>query len=163
MIRFPCHIMNLGTWYVHEIIWNPWHYFNFNICLLCQSERFQLLHCSIHAEPLYALILSFFGSWLRVCSHVPFDRATTQGKGNGMKEEWIAYVLKQTLQGLKYFHDQGQVWANAMLLVYGLLLIRVGVYFLHIWRDVLQYVANAFRAFVLHETWTIMGPIYSAK
>lgn len=26
-----------------------------------------------------------------------------------MKEEWIAYVLKQTLQGLKYFHDQGQV------------------------------------------------------
>ena len=49
-----------------------------------------------------------------------------------MKEEWIAYVLKQTLQGLKYFHDQGQVWANAMLLVYGLLLIRVGVYFLHI-------------------------------
>lgn len=32
-----------------------------------------------------------------------------QGKGEGMKEEWIAYVLKQTLQGLKYFHDQGQV------------------------------------------------------
>lgn len=26
-----------------------------------------------------------------------------------MKEECIAYVLKQTLQGLKYFHDQGQV------------------------------------------------------
>lgn len=34
-----------------------------------------------------------------------------------MKEEWIAYVLKQTLQGLKYFHDQGQVWATALLLV----------------------------------------------
>lgn len=33
----------------------------------------------------------------------------SQGKGEGMKEEWIAYVLKQTLQGLKYFHDNGQV------------------------------------------------------
>lgn len=32
-----------------------------------------------------------------------------QGLGDGMKEECIAYVLKQTLQGLKYFHDQGQV------------------------------------------------------
>lgn len=32
-----------------------------------------------------------------------------QGKGDGMKEEWIAYIVKQTLQGLKYFHDQGQV------------------------------------------------------
>ena len=26
-----------------------------------------------------------------------------------MREEWIAYIVKQTLQGLKYFHDQGQV------------------------------------------------------
>lgn len=38
-----------------------------------------------------------------------------QGKGEGMKEEWIAYVLKQTLQGLKYFHDQGQVRASFAL------------------------------------------------
>lgn len=45
-------------------------------------------------------------------SRVPFPllgRRHSQGKGEGMKEEWIAYVLKQTLQGLKYFHDQGQV------------------------------------------------------
>lgn len=39
----------------------------------------------------------------------PSDGIATQGKGDGMKEECIAYVLKQTLQGLKYFHDQGQV------------------------------------------------------
>lgn len=40
-------------------------------------------------------------------------RVATQGKGDGMKEECIAYVLKQTLQGLKYFHDQGQVRDSA--------------------------------------------------
>ena len=42
-----------------------------------------------------------------------YYRVVTQGKGDGMKEECIAYVLKQTLQGLKYFHDQGQVRASA--------------------------------------------------
>lgn len=49
---------------------------------------------------LVATPVLFFKAWpVAVC----------QGKGDGMKEEWIAYIVKQTLQGLKYFHDQGQV------------------------------------------------------
>jgi len=31
------------------------------------------------------------------------------GHGEGMKEEWIAAILKATLEGLEYFHKQGQV------------------------------------------------------
>lgn len=73
-------------------------------------------------------------------------RTTTQGKGNGMKEEWIAYVLKQTLQGLKYFHDQGQVRATLLQLIFdvhpSLLPIRDNGSFI-LW-DVLQYIAGVF-------------------
>ena len=57
-----------------------------------------------------------------------------------MKEEWIAYVLKQTLQGLKYFHDQGQVWATTALL------LMSGVFYLAFCRVVLA-------AFILHSTY----------
>eukprot|EP00752_Nemacystus_decipiens_P010261 g9145.t1 len=32
-----------------------------------------------------------------------------QGMGDGMKEDWIAYIVQQTLQGLKYLHDRGQI------------------------------------------------------
>ncbi|CAM9779704.1 unnamed protein product, partial [Ectocarpus fasciculatus] len=42
----------------------------------------------------------------------PFLVASVKRIGKGaiqLKEEWIAYILKQTLQGLKYFHDQGQI------------------------------------------------------
>merc|ERR1719443_2716069 len=31
------------------------------------------------------------------------------GLGSGLREEWLAYILKETLQGLKYFHDHGQI------------------------------------------------------
>lgn len=42
------------------------------------------------------------------CLHV-MSQAKRMGMGEGMKEDWLAYILRETLQGLKYFHDQGQI------------------------------------------------------
>ena len=58
-----------------------------------------------------------------------------------MKEEWIAYVLKQTLQGLKYFHDQGQVRARAARL------LALSVHFVHSELHPACYVAPGFCVF----------------
>ncbi|TFJ88140.1 hypothetical protein NSK_000494 [Nannochloropsis salina CCMP1776] len=42
------------------------------------------------------------------CLHV-MTQAKRMGMGEGMREEWLAYILRESLQGLKYFHDQGQI------------------------------------------------------
>jgi serine/threonine-protein kinase OSR1/STK39 len=42
------------------------------------------------------------------CLHV-MNAAKKQGKPPGMREEWIAYILSETLQGLQYFHSNGQI------------------------------------------------------
>eukprot|EP00903_Cladosiphon_okamuranus_P013273 g12375.t1 len=59
----------------------------------------------VHENELW-LVMEFMSKGS--CLHV-MNVAKKEGKGDGMKEECIAYVLKQTLQGLKYFHDQGQI------------------------------------------------------
>ncbi|CAN0233871.1 unnamed protein product [Ascophyllum nodosum] len=59
----------------------------------------------VHENELW-LVMEFMSKGS--CLHV-MNVSKREGKGEGMKEEWIAYVLKQTLQGLKYFHDQGQI------------------------------------------------------
>ncbi|CAM9319251.1 unnamed protein product [Ectocarpus sp. 12 AP-2014] len=59
----------------------------------------------VHENELW-LVMEFMSKGS--CLHV-MNVAKKEGKGEGMKEEWIAYILKQTLQGLKYFHDQGQI------------------------------------------------------
>ncbi len=42
------------------------------------------------------------------CLHV-MTQAKRMGLGEGMREDWLAYILRESLQGLKYFHDQGQI------------------------------------------------------
>lgn len=42
------------------------------------------------------------------CLHV-ISLAKRLGMGEGLREDWLAYILRETLQGLKYFHDQGQI------------------------------------------------------
>ena len=42
------------------------------------------------------------------CLHV-MTQAKRMGMGEGMREDWLAYILRESLQGLKYFHDQGQI------------------------------------------------------
>eukprot|EP00752_Nemacystus_decipiens_P015075 g13429.t1 len=59
----------------------------------------------VHENELW-LVMEFMSKGS--CLHV-MNVAKKEGKGDGMKEEWIAYIVKQTLQGLKYFHDQGQI------------------------------------------------------
>eukprot|EP00604_Paraphysomonas_vestita_P000161 CAMPEP_0174824608 /NCGR_PEP_ID=MMETSP1107-20130205/36066_1 /TAXON_ID=36770 /ORGANISM="Paraphysomonas vestita, Strain GFlagA" /LENGTH=302 /DNA_ID=CAMNT_0016052845 /DNA_START=248 /DNA_END=1152 /DNA_ORIENTATION=+ len=35
--------------------------------------------------------------------------ARGMGFGDGMNEEWLAYILKEALQGIKYLHENGQI------------------------------------------------------
>lgn len=42
------------------------------------------------------------------CLHV-MSLGKRLGLGEGLRESWLAYILRETLQGLKYFHDQGQI------------------------------------------------------
>ena len=35
--------------------------------------------------------------------------AKRMGLGQGMKEEWLAWVLKETLSALNYFHSNKQI------------------------------------------------------
>jgi serine/threonine-protein kinase OSR1/STK39 len=44
------------------------------------------------------------GSCLRVM-HI----SKTMGNGDGMNEEWLAYILREALQGLRYLHNNGQI------------------------------------------------------
>ena len=44
------------------------------------------------------------GSCLRVM-HV----SKAMGNGDGMNEDWLAFILREALQGLRYLHDNGQI------------------------------------------------------
>ena len=35
--------------------------------------------------------------------------AKLMGLGEGMNEEWLAYILREALQGLHYIHSNGQI------------------------------------------------------
>ncbi|CAM9123795.1 unnamed protein product [Phaeothamnion confervicola] len=59
----------------------------------------------VHGNELW-LVMQYMN--LGSCLHV-MTMAKRKGRGEGMKEEWIAYILKETLRGLQYFHDNGQI------------------------------------------------------
>lgn len=73
---------------------------------LCDDENVLCCYCSfVYTDQLWLVTqLMDKGSCYRVMSV-----AKTMGFGEGMNEEWLAYILKEALQGIKYLHDNGQI------------------------------------------------------
>jgi len=73
---------------------------------LAEHENVLKCQCSFVEGQQLWLVMDFMDQGS--CLHV-LTQSEKHGFGRGMKEEWLAYVLKQTLQGLEYFHRSGQV------------------------------------------------------
>lgn len=73
---------------------------------LCDDDNVLRCYCSfVHLDQLWLVTqLMDKGSCLRV-----MNLSAAMGYGDGMNEEWLAYILKEALQGLKYLHDSGQI------------------------------------------------------
>jgi len=80
-------------------------------------QEVQMMRLSDHPNILrcYSSFVSGRELWLVMqlmdkgsCLHV-MTMAKRMSLGEGMKEDWLAYILRETLQGLKYFHDNGQI------------------------------------------------------
>ena len=73
---------------------------------LCDDDNVLRCYCSfVHLDQLWLVTqLMDKGSCLRV-----MNVSRAMGYGSGMNEEWLAYILKEALQGLKYLHDSGQI------------------------------------------------------
>jgi len=75
---------------------------------LCMHENVLKCHCSFVAGAQLWLITEYMdrGSCCRVLSAA---KAQIAGYGEGMDEDWVAYILQQTLQGLEYLHEKGHI------------------------------------------------------
>jgi serine/threonine-protein kinase OSR1/STK39 len=73
---------------------------------LCEDENVLRCYCSfVFTDQLWLVTqLMDKGSCFRVMTV-----ARGMGFGEGMNEEWLAYILKEALQGIKYLHDNGQI------------------------------------------------------
>ncbi|CAM9327664.1 unnamed protein product [Chrysoparadoxa australica] len=77
-----------------------------NVMRMCEHPNVVPCYCSfVHDKELW-LVMEYMDKGS--CLHV-MNSAKKKGKGDGMQEEWIAYVLKETLQGLNYFHQNGHI------------------------------------------------------
>lgn len=73
---------------------------------LCKNPHVLHAHACFMEKTNLWLVMPFIrkGSCLRIMKAI-----RSAGKGEGLKEEWIATILKQVLQGLEYYHSQGAV------------------------------------------------------
>jgi len=73
---------------------------------MCDDPNILRCHCSfVHADQLWLVTeLMDKGSCLRV-----MNVSRSLGMGDGMNEEWLAYILREALQGLHYLHNNGQI------------------------------------------------------
>ena len=76
---------------------------------LCQHENVLKCYCSFVASSQLWLVTEFLdkGSCYRVMSAAKTQLGPLFGEG--MNEEWLAYILHQTLQGLNYLHEKGHI------------------------------------------------------
>lgn len=73
---------------------------------LSDDENILRCYCSfVESDQLWLVTqLMDKGSCLRV-----MNAAKQLGLGEGMNEDWLAYILKESLQGLNYLHNNGQI------------------------------------------------------
>ena len=73
---------------------------------MCDDPNILRCHCSfVNTDQLWLVTeLMDKGSCLRV-----MNAARSLGMGDGMNEEWLAYILREALQGLHYLHNNGQI------------------------------------------------------
>ena len=73
---------------------------------MCDDPNILRCYCSfVNADQLWLVTeMMDKGSCLRV-----MNVARGLGMGDGMSEEWLAYILREALQGLHYLHNNGQI------------------------------------------------------
>jgi serine/threonine-protein kinase OSR1/STK39 len=73
---------------------------------MCDDPNILRCYCSfVNADQLWLVTeMMDKGSCLRV-----MNVARGLGMGEGMSEEWLAYILREALQGLHYLHNNGQI------------------------------------------------------
>jgi serine/threonine-protein kinase OSR1/STK39 len=73
---------------------------------LCEDNNVLMCYCSFVHDAQLWLVTQFMdkGSCLRVMS-----AASAIGLGEGMSEDALAYILRESLQGLHYLHANGQI------------------------------------------------------
>ena len=73
---------------------------------LSKHDNVLSFHCSfVQANQLWLVTqLMDLGSCLRV-----MNISKNKGFGEGMNEDWLAYILRESLQGLAYLHSNGQI------------------------------------------------------
>ncbi len=77
-----------------------------NMMRLAEHPNTVRCYCSFVTGKELWLVMEYMdmGSCLRV-----MNVARKKGKIEGMLEKWVAYILHETLQGLAYFHNSGQL------------------------------------------------------
>lgn len=73
---------------------------------LCDHNNILRCFCSFVSKDKLWLVLEYMdkGSCLRI-----MNIASKIGIGLGMNEDWLAYILKETLKGLSYLHNSGHI------------------------------------------------------
>lgn len=73
---------------------------------MCDDPNILRCYCSfVNADQLWLVTeMMDKGSCLRL-----MNVAKGLGMGEGMSEEWLAYILREALQGLHYLHNNGQI------------------------------------------------------
>ena len=76
------------------------------IMRLCLHENVLKCYCSFVESDQLWLVTQFMD---KGSAHRVLSVARAQGFGEGMNEDWLAYVLLSTLRGLDYLHEKGHI------------------------------------------------------
>ena len=76
---------------------------------LCDHQNILSCYCSFVSKDKLWLILQLMnkGSCMRILSWT--KHLSPSGNECGMNEDWLAYIIKEALQGLSYLHSTGHI------------------------------------------------------